>query len=215
MMKTIKTIALATILATSTVIAGKNVIPAVTPVTPVPFINPLPLYIGVGLLWSGTSFNCPCADDVQDSRLKDTTYGGILRVGYDFNEYIGIEGRMLKTFMSKTFAETTHYGLYLKPQYHVSDALNIYGLIGYGTTKIDCDYRDMPLYDDSGISFGAGLEYDLSSDTSEGAYARGFDGQGDQEKGWGLWVDYQNLLHDEGSNDIRANIVSAGVTYDF
>jgi OOP family OmpA-OmpF porin len=70
------------------------------------------------------------------------------------------------------------------------------------------------MYDEAGLSVGFGLEYDMSDDEAVVA-DRAFDGQGDQEKGWGIWVDYQNLLHNEGTNDIKANIVTAGVTYDF
>jgi OOP family OmpA-OmpF porin len=209
MMKTVKAIIVAGLLTSTAVMAGKNVAPAASPVVPV--LNPIPLYVGLGLLWTGTSVDCPCA---KDKRLKDNTYGGILRVGYDFNPYIGVEGRIFKSSMSKNFSETTHYGIYLKPQYHVTDALNVYGLIGYGNTKIECDYKGT-IYDDSGFSFGIGMEYDMSKDSDALASNRTFDGQGDQEKGWGLWVDYQNLLHNEGSLDIKSNIVTAGVTYDF
>ena len=189
--------------------AGKNVVPAATPVVPV--IPPSPFYIGLGLLWTGTSLDCPCANN---KRLKDNTYGGILRIGYDFNQYIGVEGRIFKSSLNKNFSETTHYGIYLKPQYHITDALNIYGLIGYGKTKVECDYKGT-IYDDSGVSFGLGMEYDFSKDTEHIAYGRAFDGQGDQEKGWGVWVDYQVLLYNEGSLDIKSHIISAGATYDF
>jgi OOP family OmpA-OmpF porin len=164
-------------------------------------------------LWSGTSRDCPC-DQETNTRLKETTYGVIGRIGYDFNQYIGVEARAFNASIEKDFAETTHYGIYLKPQYHVSDKLNIYGLVGYGQTEIECDVVGTTMYDEAGLSVGFGLEYDMSDDEAVVA-DRAFDGQGDQEKGWGIWVDYQNLLHNEGTNDIKANIVTAGVTYDF
>lgn len=198
---------LASLLASGVLSAGKNVAPAVVPVNP--------FYIGLGLLWSGTSRDCPCA---TGSRLKETTYGVIGRIGYDFNQYIGIEARAFKASIDKDFAETTHYGIYLKPQYPISDKLNIYGLIGYGKTKIECDHPSIApgtkMHDESGLSMGIGMEYDLSKDKAVAAF-RSFDGQGDQEKGMGVWVDYQNLLHNEGTTNIKANIVTAGVTYDF
>jgi len=207
-------LALASLLASGVLVAGKDVEPAIVPVAPVVNINPF--YVGLGLLWSGTSRDCPCADD---SRLKETTYGVIGRIGYDFNQYIGVEARAFKASIDKDFAETTHYGIYLKPQYPITDKLNIYGLIGYGKTKIECDHPKLPagtkMYDESGVSVGIGLEYDLSKDAPVVASKRSFDGQGDQEKGLGIWIDYQNLLHDEGKENIRANVVTAGVTYDF
>lgn len=204
---------LASLLASGVLIAGKNVEPAIVPVVPVAAINPF--YVGLGLLWSGTSRDCPCAGG---DRIKGTTYGVIGRVGYDFNQYVGIEARALKASIDKDFSETTHYGIYLKPQYHITDKLNIYGLVGYGKTKIECDTArtaaGLKMYDGSGVSVGMGLEYDLSGDSPVVA-SRAFDGKGDQEKGLGVWVDYQNLLHDEGKDKIKANIVTAGVTYDF
>jgi OOP family OmpA-OmpF porin len=200
---------------TATSYAGsKQVAPVEAEVVPIPaVINPIPLYIGIGLVAAGLSRDCPCTND---SRLKDMTYGGVIRAGWDFNEYFGIEARGLKANIEKDFSKTTHYGLYLKPQYHVSDAVNIYGLLGYGKTTVDyaSGSRSSKL-SSSGLSYGAGLEYDFSSDESLGQYARDFDGQGDQEKGWGMWVDFQHLLYNEGVFNTDSNIVTAGITYDF
>ena len=209
MKKTIAKVALSSLLMSGILVAGKNVAPAAAPVAPVVDVNPV--YVGLGLLWSGTSIDCPCDNG---SRKKNTSYGVMGRIGYDFNQYFGVEARAFKASIDMNFAETTHYGLYLKPQYHITDKLNVYGLVGYGNTKIDFDCPSMNTYDESGISFGFGFEYDLSGDTPVVA-SREFDGQGDQENGWGIWVDYQNLLHNEGTNNIKANIVTAGVTYDF
>ena len=208
MKRMIAKVALSSLLVTGTMVAGKNVAPVEAPVAPVVDINPF--YVGLGLLWSGTSLECPCTK----TEKKETTFGGILRVGYDFNQYVGIEARAFTASMDKDFAETTHYGVYLKPQYHVSDKINIYGLIGYGNTEIEFSCPAFSNYDETGLSVGFGLEYDMGDDEAVVA-DRAFDGQGDQEKGWGIWVDYQNLLHNEGTNDIKANIVTAGVTYDF
>jgi len=194
---------------------GKYVAPVEAPVEPIPpVINPIPVYIGIGLVVAGLSRDCPCADG---SRLKDMTYGGIIRVGWDFNDYIGIEARALKASLEDDFSKTTHYGLFLKPQYHVADQINIYGLLGYGRTTVDYNNHQgrSSKLSKNGLSYGAGLEYDLSEDKSEGEYARTFDGQGDQEKGWGIWVDYQHLLNGEGKFDTDSNIATAGVTYDF
>ena len=216
-MKTNKIIiSLTTVIAltTTSYAGGKYIVPAVAPIVPIPaVINPTPLYVGLGLITAGLSRDCPCGDG---TRLKDTTYGGLIRVGWDITDYIGIEARGLKASLEKDFSETTHYGLFLKPQYHLSDAVNVYGLIGYGKTTVDytCGGNSSELTK-NGVSYGAGLEYDLFSDESLGQYSRIFDGQGDQEKGWGLWVDFQHLLYNEGVFNTDSNIVSAGITYDF
>jgi len=58
------------------------------------------------------------------------------------------------------------------------------------------------------------LEVDLSKDTpKEGRYSRVFDGKGDQEKGIGLFFDYERLIVKKNSPDL--DTLSAGVTYDF
>jgi len=195
-------------------VAGKDVIVAESPVVPVEYINAVPWYIGAGLVWSGAERDC-----CSDTSAKDTAYGYILRGGYDYNKFIGIEARYIKADRNSIVQVNEHYGLYLKPQYHVTDSINVYGLLGYGKTKFTCSQNQNlnahTSIDKSGFNWGIGMEIDISSDKSDGTYARGFDGQGDQERSWGLWIDYQNLLHNEGEYNVDANIVTAGITYDF
>ncbi len=187
----------------SSVHAGKNVEPAQSPVIPV---TTIPFYIGIGGVMGMVSNDCPCAGRQKGKRMYDTTnFGGLLRVGYNFNPYFGIEVRFLRSQLNGNYAITTHYGLYARPQYPVSDSVNVYGLIGYGRTKIDCKRNNDPLYEGFGWSFGGGAEYDFAAG----------DGQGDAEEGWGAFVDYQNVLRDSGTLKVRSNVVSAGVTYDF
>jgi opacity protein-like surface antigen len=187
---------------TASLYAGKNAEPAESSVVPVT----VPFYIGVGGVMGMTSTVCPCAGNRAGKRIYDTSnFGGLLRVGYDFNPFFGIEARFLRSQLSRNFAKTTHYGIYAKPQVHLGDAVNVYALIGYGHTKVECDYRANPLYEGNGWSFGGGIEYDFGSG----------DGQGDAETGWGAFADYQNLLRDAGTNKVRSNVFSAGITYDF
>ena len=211
------------ILATNILVAGgKVIVPAYTEVIPIPppkQISPVPVYIGVGAVASSISRDS-CSCDPTGADLKDLRYGGIVRLGYDFNNYFGIEARALKTFGSNVFSEVSHYGIYAKPQYHVADAANVYALLGYGQTTVDYTNGVLSSHNPkSGFSYGAGFEYDFNGeDAEEGAeegYSRTFDGQGDQEEGWGIWADIQNLLTDEGLMHTNSNIVTAGITYDF
>ena len=192
---------------------GKYVAPVAAVVAPIPnVIDPIPLYVGLGLVAAGVSRDCPCE---TDERLKDMTYGVLIRAGWDINQYVGVEARYAKASLEKDFSTTTHYGLFLKPQYHLTDQMNVYGLAGYGRTEVEgCAYNNGTLRAD-GFSYGIGLEYDFSDDESLGEYDRVFDGQGDQERGWGIWADYQNLLYNEGLYNTKTNIFSVGVTYDF
>jgi len=195
--------AIGAVLATSHAMAGKDVEPVETEVIPV--VKPIGLYVGIGGNWTGFSRDCSCAGG---ARKKDSSWGETLRVGWDLNPYFGIESRYLRNDYAIDLASVTHYGIYLKPQYHITDLMNVYALAGYGHTRIDCakNVSGAQNQEYNGFSFGAGVEYDLSGDQG---------GQGDEEEGWGLFADWQNLAIKKGKNKVDVNIVSAGITYDF
>jgi len=197
---------------------GKVVAPVEAPVEPVPVLQtPSPIYLGLGLLWG--RYNGDCGGGAG-CKYEDVTYGALLRAGYDFSQYFGIEGRVLGTFLKAqpNFGEELrHLGIYAKPMYPIGEDFNIYALLGYGWTQTKTDGKNLKEVDEGGFSAGLGLEYDLSDkedDREEDTfYENGFDGQGDQERGWGLFVDYQRLLIKSSVPDM--DVVSGGVTYDF
>ena len=93
----------------------------------------------------------------------------------------------------------------------VGDVTNIYGLVGVAKTTTSGSLQKT---DAETLALGAGVEVDLSEDhAKEGRYGRAFDGKGDQEKGVGVFVDYERMVVKSGAPDLDA--VSAGVTYDF
>jgi opacity protein-like surface antigen len=201
---------------------GKGVAVVETPVEPLPvaLATPSPIYLGLGLVggqYSGSTCN--------GCQYEDITYGAMLRAGVDFNQYFGIEARALGTFLQADELggqKLSHVGLFAKPMVPLGDEANIYGLIGYGYTQTSFENRTRALagglaeYDNSGLSGGVGIELDFSNkeaDREEGMYPDGFDGHGDQERGWGAFLDYQRLLIDSDAPDM--DVVSAGVTYDF
>jgi OOP family OmpA-OmpF porin len=206
MKKMLSAIAIGALLASANAMAGKNVEPVESEVVPV--LETIPFYIGIGGSWGAVSNKCPCAHNPDKNRKKDSTYGGIIRIGYDFNPFFGIEARALRTSFESDFSELTHYGIYAKPQYHITNDINVYALAGYGHTLVHCTKVKSGSKDfvKNGFSYGAGIEYDLSSD--RGA-------QGDAEEGWGLFLDWQNLANKENPLQTSVNVVSAGVTYDF
>lgn len=211
-------VSLLTVAITSSIASagGKRVAPIEAPVEPIPVMTvSSPIYIGLGLLWgrySGCEGTC---------EYEDVTYGALLRAGYDFNQYFGLEARLLGTFLRADplgGQELRHFGLFVKPMYPIGEDLNIYALLGYGWTQTKTGGNgNLQEIDDSGFSAGLGVEYDLSdmeNDREEDTfYDGGFDGHGDQEKGWGLFVDYQRLLIKSDVPDM--DVVSGGVTYDF
>jgi len=202
-------LSVATIVAmSSNSFAGGDFTPVVEPVIEVPIIqaNVSGLYLALGA--SSTFFDAECN---CGGVFEDYTYGGVLRAGYDFNQYIGVEARFLSTTLKENGAKIkSHYGIFLKPSYTVSKDINVYALAGYGSTEVGDDIK----LDEDGFAWGVGLEYDLSSDSKgDMEYSREFDGQGDQEKGLGLFVDYEKLLQKDGMPDMH--VISFGVTYDF
>jgi opacity protein-like surface antigen len=209
MKKLLSVVALSALLASSHAMAGKNYEPVDSEVVPIDMTNPF--YIGIGGVWTGVSRDCTCRDTAA-TRLKDSTYGEILRVGYDFNPFFGIEARALQGNLGINFAKTTHYGVYMKPQYHITPLMNVYALAGYGHTTVECTIAGKAEnlgtkdFTKNGFSFGAGVEYDLSGDQGI---------QGDAEEGWGLFVDWQNLAYKDTPQNTNVNVVSAGITYDF
>jgi len=198
---------------------GKNIVPAVSPVAPIATEDISPWYLGGGFVWAKLS-NADCGY-APNCTYEDTTYGAMIRGGYDVNEYFGIEARYIDTFWDEgPYGGTPlmHAGLFLKPQYPVSERVNLYGLLGYGYTKNLGNGARLNYFDDDwGFSAGVGIEYDLSDRKGDrvknGNYDRPFDGYADQGRGWSLFLDYQRLLIKSNIPDLDA--VSFGIRYDF
>jgi opacity protein-like surface antigen len=215
---------LLTLFVTSTLFAGgKGVEVVETPVEPLPLAlaTPSPIYLGVGLIGGRYSGKTAC-----NCEYEDITYGAMIRAGIDFNQYFGIEARALGTFLDADELggqKLSHIGLYAKPMLPIGESANIYGLMGYGYTRTSFEDKTgatasgLLSYKKSAASAGVGLEVDFSSkeeDREMGVeYPEGFDGQGDQERGWGAFIDYQRLAIDKDAP--KMDVVSAGVTYDF
>ena len=166
------------------------------------------LYVALGLAAVRFDPSCNCSEKGR----VDSTAGFIGRVGYDFNEYVGLEARGIRTNWQSAGGKVKHAGAFLKPMYPVSTDVNVYGLAGYAKTTTQGGGRQR--VDTNALAWGAGLEYDLGSDVAkDGKYDREFDGYGDQEDGFGLFADYERLVQRSGSPDLDS--LNFGVTYDF
>ncbi len=186
----------------------------VTPTPPVVIkpknISTNGFYAGLGITGVRYENNCKCENGIK-VKNKDTTYGLTGRVGYDFNQYIGIEARGTRTNWGSDGSKVKHAGVFVKPMIPIGASSNLYGLVGVAKTTVR---GSMPQVDADGLALGAGVEVDISRDTpKEGKYSRKFDGHGDQERGVGLFVDYERMHVKSNSPDIDA--LSVGVTYDF
>ena len=189
-------------------------------VKPAPVVQPIPqpkrnisangFYAGLGITGARYRDSCHCKKGIKVEN-KDTTYGVMGKVGYDFNQYIGVEARGLKTNWKSDGSRVEHAGIYVKPMLPIGNSSNIYGLVGAAKTKTK---GSMPHVDSQSLALGAGVEVDLSKDIpKDGRYSRDFDGHGDQEKGVGVFVDYERMVAKKNAPILDA--VSAGVTYDF
>jgi len=188
----LKMIGILLILSIEVQAGSKDIAPVAAPVIPIE-VETLPWYFGLGLV--AIKFNA-CEDDCS---YEDLTYGAMLRGGYDYNPYFGIEARYMRTFLDKgPFGglPIEHIGLFLKPQYLINEKINLYGLLGYGYTKnLGSGARLNYFDDDSGFSAGVGIEYELSEDK------------------WRLFLDYQRLLI--ASNVPNIDAISFGIRYSF
>ncbi len=142
--------------------AGGNVTEVeVTPVTPeVSILNGF--YVGAGYSYEDT--------DVVNSGIKATVNNndGTILAGYNFNQYVAVEGRY--TFTNDSYLKVAGidvdstdgdiWGIYVKPQYPVSDDVKVYALLGYGQTSVTSvddgyDYADR----EGSFQYGAGLAF--------------------------------------------------------
>jgi opacity protein-like surface antigen len=186
------------------------VIPPKVVVAPIPVknIRPNGFYAGIGIV--ATQYQTTCCASCLGGGI-DKTAGVMARIGYDFNQYIGLEARGIRTNWKADGGKVKHGGIFLKPMVPLGESTNIYGLVGLAKTKTE---GHLQTTNAEALALGAGVEVDLSEDRAkEGRYGRTFDGHGDQEKGIGLFLDYERMVVKSGAPDLDA--VSAGVTYDF
>ena len=131
-------------------------------------------------------------------RLGNLTF----QAGYNFNEYIAVEGRYTTTIVDDDSVEMDGWSLFVKPQYPVTEAFNIYALIGFGGVSMDPSTTKYVDVDDSGFQWGLGASYDFTENIS-------------------VFFDYTNLASDmdgiywDGALQVDADAFNLGVTYTF
>ena len=188
--------------------------PMPIPPAPIPVkdIQTNGLYAGIGISSAEFKTNCQTVTKGCSKSGTDKTSGLMARVGYDVNQYIGVEARGIRTNWKSNGGKIKHAGVFVKPMLPVNDSTNIYALAGLAKTTTQGKLQRV----DSSHSFawGGGVEYDISPDkVKDGRYNRKFDGHGDQEKGLGVFADYERLIQKSGSPDL--DTVNVGLTYDF
>ncbi len=185
------------------------VVVAPTPAPIVPVIGPKNMYVGLDALcgrFETESGSCYCLGAVA------------AKIGYEFNKYIAVEGRVGYGIGSADFDAggeskmKENYGLYLKPQLPISESLSLFGLAGYAKAKVESAGTGSigltGVVDEASPSFGLGLEYDVS-------------------ESWSVLVEAVRLLHSvEGTfvngsgttvneDDLNLDTFGFGVNYKF
>ncbi len=143
-------------------------------------------------------------DDDSNDRLGNIT----LLAGYDFNQYIAVEGRYTTSIFDEDVTEMDGWSLFVKPQYLFDNSnFKLYALLGFGGVTIDgvdAYYADI---DDTGFQWGIGAAY------SFGEYM--------EDNNLAVFVDYTSLATEmegvftNGALETDVDAFTLGVTYQF
>ncbi len=160
------------------------------PVTPIETPNTLNgFYIGAGYTYLDDTLGFYGVD------LTDSQNAGTILGGYNYNDYIAFEGRY--TFTSDfdidrgyVNASGDTWGIYVKPQYPVSDDFKVYALLGYGDVK----YID----NGDGFQYGLGAAYSATKNVE-------------------LFADWTRLYDDDLAQnvDYTVDAFTVGINYAF
>lgn len=160
---------------------------------------------------------------ITDSQtiIDDSVSSVMLQAGYKFNDYVAIEGRywaggttdrVLVSPFVEADVDIDAWGLYVKPMYPVTEAFNIYALLGYASSTYDAQFYSGSV---SG-SFNNGVDYD--------GFSWGIGAEYEFNESWALFVDYTVLYDDSSDNlvngvayreDVTLDTWNFGVTYSF
>ena len=197
-MKKITLSALAVVTMSTFGFAGGDIEPV-----PVMMEETSPFYIGLGLSAVSTrgtdaDFNIFDKEPGQD-RLGNITF----LAGYDFNEYIAVEGRYTTSFTQEDIVEMNGWSLFVKPQYPVTEEFTVYGLLGFGGVSMDSvNAAYLVDVDETGFQWGLGMSYDVTETIT-------------------LFGDYTSLasnmdgIYWDGEFEADSDSFTLGVTYRF
>ena len=143
------------------VIPEPVVIPTPKPVVVAPVIaEALGLYIAGGVTSIAIN-NTDRANFFSDEVNQEQQVGLTGRIGYDFMDYLGAELRGTYGLDEDTATSTfKQVGAYLKPNYNVTDDVNLYGLLGASQSNLNRTGEE------TGFSYGAGLDYGIADNIS-------------------------------------------------
>lgn len=142
----------------------KDVEPAIEPVVVVEE-EKSGLYAGFGLAAVSTR-DAEVSVDWGGTDRQDRLWNVSILAGYDFNEYIAVEGRYTTSFSHEDRVEMSGWSLFAKPQYPVSENFSVYALLGYGGVTLDGINGYIVDVDDTGFQWGLGASYQVMENAS-------------------------------------------------
>ncbi|HIQ46477.1 MAG TPA: porin family protein [Sulfurovum sp.] len=183
-------------------IAGGDIAPIEEEVVVVePVVTDSGFYLGLAYSYLSEDYTrTPTRNNNFDSSISAL----MLQAGYKYNEYIAVEGRYwygrgsdLDINRNKDVAGPNSWALYAKPMYPVTDAIDVYALLGYAQVEQNTIYLNTL----DGFSWGLGTSYDVMENVA-------------------LFVDYTSLYNGDYSTnnfkkDYDINTWNFGVTYNF
>ena len=232
-MKNIVLSAVAVLAMSSFAVAGGDIAPVEEPVVvPEPVVTDSGFYLGLAYGY----LNASSTDTYQavgpnggtftaEDTLLDEDYSEIMiQAGYKFNSYVAVEGRywfgISDTVTSGELGalpfavdnSVDAWGIYVKPMYPVTDAFDIYALLGYGAAEYDLQAVNgtttFKYNSDSvdGFSWGLGAAYSFTDNLAVFVdYVSIYDDS----------VDYTYANGDTGSYDDAIDTWNFGLTYKF
>ena len=219
-MKNIVLSAVAVLAMSSFAVAGGDIAPVEEPiVVPEPVITDSGFYLGAAYSLLSVEVDADLGNGLNYSDSSEDYSQFMLQAGYKFNSYVAVEGRywigmddnnwLAADGNGDVTGEIDAWGIYVKPMYPVTDAFDIYALLGYADIDYTESYgnftQDYGVAD--GFSWGIGAAYSFTENFS-------------------IFVDYV-ALYDDSSDvvvdnlggtvavDTTVDTVNFGVSYQF
>ena len=185
----------------------KDVEPAVEPVIAVVVEEVSPFYVGLGL--SAVSTRDGDLNFFDGEAGQDRTGDILVMAGYEFNQYVAVEGRYMTSITDEDVITRDSWGIYVKPQYPATEDFTLYALLGYGGLTVDGKGsalipRNRSDVDDTGFQWGLGASYAIIENVS-------------------IFADYVSIATDMDADifmgsllkEVSSDAFTLGVTYNF
>ena len=185
----------------SLVFAGGDIVEPVA--TAVPVVEELSgFYAGLGIAAVSTRGSELYVDLFNSLEGHDRLGNVSFLAGYNFNEFIALEGRYTTSFTHDEDIEMDGWSLFVKPQYPVNEDFSLYALLGYGSVNLEGSKGPLIVdVDNSAFQWGLGVNYMITENVS-------------------LFADYTWLAYDmegvyAGVYEVDVDAFTVGLNYHF